>query len=92
VPAGLSLTQTITQRDARGRLLRVETRATCGVAVAQPALVHVEGRTGVGRDRLNALTRTTHACAKTAETWPRCGTCTSLSRTGGIRSWPYASP
>ena len=35
----------------------------------QSALVHVERRHGVCRDRLNALTRKTHAFAKTATTW-----------------------
>jgi len=69
LPEGVSLTQTIKRRDERGWLLRVETRATFGVAVAQPALVHVERRNGVCRDRLNALTRKTHAFAKTATTW-----------------------
>lgn len=69
LPAGVSLTQTIKHRDERGRLLRVETRATFGAAVAHPALVHVERRNGVCRDRLNALTRKTHAFAKTATTW-----------------------
>ena len=37
--------------------------------MAQPAPVHVERRNGVCRDRLNALTRKTHAFAKTATTW-----------------------
>ncbi len=69
LPEGVSLTQTIKHRDVHGRLLRVETRATFGTAVAQPALVHVERRNGVCRDRLNALTRKTHAFAKTATTW-----------------------
>jgi IS1 family transposase len=69
LPEGMSLTQTIKHRDVHGRLLRVETRATFGTAVAQPALVHVERRNGVCRDRLNALTRKTHAFAKTATTW-----------------------
>ncbi len=69
LPDGVRLTQTIKHRDAHGRLLRVETRATFGIAVAQPALVHVERRHGVCRDRLNALTRQTHAFAKTATTW-----------------------
>jgi len=69
LPQGVSLTQTIKHRDAHGRLLRVETRATFGAAVAQPALVYVERRNGVCRDRLNALTRKTHAFAKTVTTW-----------------------
>jgi len=69
LPEGVRLTQTIKHRDAHGQLLRVETRATFGVAVAQPSLVHIERRNGVCRDRLNALTRKTHAFAKTATTW-----------------------
>jgi IS1 family transposase len=69
LPEGMSLTQTIKPRDERSRLLRVETRATFGVAVAQPALVHVERRNGGCRDRLNALTRKTHGFAKTTTTW-----------------------
>ena len=69
LPEGVSLTQTIKRRDIHGRLLGVETRATFGTPVAQPALVHVERRTGTCRDRLNALTRQTHAFAKTVPTW-----------------------
>ena len=69
LPAGVRLTQTIKHRDERGNLLRVETRATFGAPVDQPALVHVERRHGVCRDRLKALTRKTHAFAKTATTW-----------------------
>ena len=69
VPPGLALTQTIKHRDAHGRLLRVETRATIGAPVPQPTPVHVERLNGVLRDRLNCLTRKTHAFAKTAETW-----------------------
>jgi IS1 family transposase len=69
LPQGVRLTQTIKHRDERGRLLRVETRATFGAPVAQPALGHVERRNGVCRDRLNALTRKTHAFAKTVTTW-----------------------
>ena len=65
----MRLTQTIKHRDERGHLLRVETRATFGAPIEQPALVHVERRNGVCRDRLNALTRKTHAFAKTTTTW-----------------------
>jgi IS1 family transposase len=68
-PEGVRLTQTIKHRDGRGHLLRVETRATFGAPIEQPALVHAERRNGVCRDRLNALTRKTHAFAKTATTW-----------------------
>lgn len=50
-------------------MLHVETCATSGAPVEHPALVHVERRNGVCRDRLNALTRKTHAFAKTTATW-----------------------
>src|SRR5262249_56720636 len=69
LPEGVHLTQTIKHRDERGHLLRVETRATFGAPVQQPALVHVERRHGVCRDRLNALNRKTHAFAKSTTTW-----------------------
>jgi hypothetical protein len=69
LPAGVALTQSIKHRDVHGHLLRVETRATFGAPVQPPALVHVERRHGVCRDRLNALTRKTHAFAKTTPTW-----------------------
>ena len=69
MPAGVRLTQTIKRRDRRGRLARVEARASLGPAVAQPHPVHVERLNGVLRDRLNCLTRRTHAFAKTAATW-----------------------
>jgi IS1 family transposase len=69
LPEGVALTQTIKHRDVHGHLVRVETRAAFGAPVAQPALVHVERRNGVCRDRLNAFTRKTHAFAKAAPTW-----------------------
>ena len=69
LPEGIGLTQTVKHRDARGHLRRVETRVAFGPSVAQPATVYVERRNGVCRDRLAALTRKTHAFAKTAATW-----------------------
>jgi hypothetical protein len=69
VPDGLALTQTIKHRDARGRLLGVETRATIGAPVPRPGTGHVERLNGVLRDRLACLTRKTHAFAKAARTW-----------------------
>ena len=69
VPDGLALTQTIKHCDAHGRPLEVETRATIGAPVPQPRTVHVERLNGALRDRLGALTRKTHAFAKTADTW-----------------------
>jgi len=69
VPPTLQLTQTVKHRDAHGRLLGIEVRAALGPLVAAPGTVHVERLHGTLRDRLNALTRKTHAFAKTAVTW-----------------------
>lgn len=69
VPTGVRLTQSIKRRDRRGRLIRVEVRASLGAPASQPHPVQVERRNGVLRDRLNCLTRKTHAFAKTATTW-----------------------
>lgn len=69
VPPGVRLTQAIKRRDRRGRLRRVEVRAALGAPLAQPHPVHVERLNGVLRDRLNCLTRRTHAFAKTPATW-----------------------
>ena len=69
VPEGLCLTQTIKHRDEHGRLLKVETRAAIGAPIEHPVPVHIERLNGVLRDRLAALTRKTHAFAKTVPTW-----------------------
>lgn len=69
LPAGVRLTQTVKRRDRRGRLVRVEVRAAFGAPPALPHPVHVERQNGVLRDRLNCLTRKTHAFAKTTTTW-----------------------
>ena len=69
LPAGVRLTQAIKRRGRRGRLRRVDVRATIGPALAQPHPVHVERLNGVLRDRLNCLTRDTHAFAKRPATW-----------------------
>jgi len=58
------LTQTVKHRDERGRLLSVEVRATLGATMKPAGTVHVERLNGAFRDRLNALTRKTHAFAK----------------------------
>lgn len=65
---GIRLTQAVKHRKGR-RLVRVEVRATIGEAVEQPYAVHLERLNGVLRDRLNCLTRKTHAFAKEIETW-----------------------
>ena len=69
LPDGVRLTQHSKHRESHNRLLWIETRATFGEPVAQPALVCVERRHGVCRDRINAFTRKTHAFAKAAQTW-----------------------
>src|SRR5260221_12582613 len=56
--------QTVKHRDEHGRLLSVETRAALGAGMEPAGTVHVERLNGALRDRLNALTRKTHAFAK----------------------------
>jgi hypothetical protein len=65
----LALTQRIKHTDPHGRLLSIEVKATIGTLVEPPGTVRVERLNGVLRDRLNALTRRTHAFAKTTQTW-----------------------
>ena len=69
VPETVTLTQTVKHRDEHGRLLSVEIRAALGVDVGSAGTVHVERLNGALRDRLNALTRKTHAFAKRDVTW-----------------------
>jgi len=69
VPATVTLTQTVKHRDEHGRLLSVEIRAALGADVELAGTVHVERLNGSLRDRLNALTRKTHAFAKRDATW-----------------------
>src|SRR5713226_3033585 len=64
VPPDVRLTQTIKHRDEHGKLLSIEIRAALGEVVAEPGTVHIERVNGTLRDRLNALTRKTHAFAK----------------------------
>jgi len=69
VPETVTLMQTVKHRDQHGRLLSVERRAALGVAMEPVGTVHVERLNGALRDRLNALTRKTHAFAKRDATW-----------------------
>jgi hypothetical protein len=69
VPATVTLIQTVKHRDDRGRLLSLEIRAALGAEVEPAGTVHVERLNGSLRDRLNALTRKTHAFAKRDATW-----------------------
>jgi hypothetical protein len=65
----MSTTTTKPPCPSSGWLLEVERRATIGIDVHQPVAVHIERLNGVFRDRLAALTRKTHAFAKTAKRW-----------------------
>ena len=69
VPDTISLTQTVKHRDERGRLLSVESRMALATSQGPAGTVHVERLNGALRDRLNALTRKTHAFAKRDATW-----------------------
>src|SRR2546421_6002645 len=69
VPETVTLTKTVKHRDEHGRLLSVETRAALGAAMEPTGTVHVERLNGALRERLNALTRKTHAFAKRDATW-----------------------
>jgi hypothetical protein len=69
VPPDVRLTQTIKHRDEHGKLLSIEIRAALGEVIPEPATVHIERVNGALRDRLNALTRKTHAFAKRDATW-----------------------
>jgi hypothetical protein len=105
VPESLSLMQTIKHRDEHGRLLCVETRAALGKAMEPTGTVHVERLNGALRDRLNALTRKTHAFAKRDETWDalvglqlfdhnfhRAHRALRLPRAEGTRRYQHRSP
>jgi len=61
VPETLTLTQTVKHRDQHGHLLCVEICAALGATMESAGTVHVERFNGALRDRLNALTRKTHA-------------------------------
>jgi len=69
VPATVTLTQTVKHRDEHGRLLAVEICAALGTDVQAAGTVHVERLNGALHDRLNALTRKTHAEALRDATW-----------------------
>jgi len=65
---GVGLTQAV-KRRRRGRVVGVEVRVVWGEPAKVPYPVHEERLNGVLRDRLNALTRKTHAFAKDPRTW-----------------------
>jgi hypothetical protein len=65
---GVALTQML-KRRVRRRVVEVRMVHRFGVVPEQPHTVHVERLNGVLRDRLNCLTRQTHAFAKQLPTW-----------------------
>lgn len=65
---GVGLTQVIKHRE-NGRVVKVEVRHVFGPEPECEHTVHVERQNGVLRDRLNCLTRKTHAFAKRKRTW-----------------------
>jgi len=65
---GVALTQVVKRRENR-RVVEVTVQHRFGVMPEQPHTVHVERLNGVLRDRLNCLTRKTHAFAKRDPTW-----------------------
>ena len=65
---GVGLTQAVKKR-CRGRVVAIEIRTVLGEPPECPYVVYLERLNGVLRDRLNALTRKTHAFAKNASTW-----------------------
>ena len=64
----MALTQAVKQR-LDGRVIGIDIRQTIGQAAACPCVVCEERLNGVLRDRLNCLTRKTHAFAKQTHTW-----------------------
>ena len=65
----ISFLQTVKHHDEHGRLLSVEIRTALGTSQGPAGTVHVERLNGALRDRLNALTRKTHAEALRDRTW-----------------------
>lgn len=84
--AGVGLTQVIKTREGR-RVVDVRVRHCYGPKPEMAHTVHVERRNGVLRDRLNCLTRKTHAFAKRGATWDAA---VALSLFEG--NWMYAHP
>jgi len=66
--AGVGLTQAV-KRRCRGRVVGVAVRCVLGSPIECPYVVHGERLKGVLRDRLNGLTRKTHAFAKRVCLW-----------------------
>ena len=86
VPQTVTLTKTVKHRDEHGHLLSVEIRAALGALMGPVGTVHIERLNGCLRDRLNALTRKTHAFAKRDDTWD------ALVGEAAVRSQRSSSP
>lgn len=65
---GVGLTQAFKHRCG-GKVVRIKVRQVLGEPIDCPYAVHVERLNGVLRDRLNCLSRKTHAFAKRENTW-----------------------
>lgn len=65
---GVRLTQAV-KRRRKGRVIGITPRALWGPLSPCPCVVYEERLNGVLRDRLNCLTRKTHAFAKDTPTW-----------------------
>lgn len=65
---GVGLTQAVKHRQG-GKVVRIEIRHVLGEPIECPYVVYDERLNGVLRDRLNCLTRKTHAFAKDSRTW-----------------------
>jgi hypothetical protein len=65
---GVGLTQAVKKRRW-GRVIGIKVRTVLGKSPECPYVVCVERLNGVLRDRVNALTRKTHAFARDARTW-----------------------
>jgi hypothetical protein len=86
---GVGLTQMVKHRSGY-RLVKVEVRHCFGAATLDPRTVRVERLNGVLRDRLNCITRKTHAFAKRKGTWDAAVGCASSRTTGSPRTAPCA--
>jgi hypothetical protein len=65
---GVGLTQLVKHRSGY-RVVKVELRHCFGEPTHDPRTVRIERLNGVLRDRLNCVTRQTHAFAKRVRTW-----------------------
>jgi transposase-like protein len=84
--AGVGLTQAV-KRRCRGRVVGVAVRCVLGSPIECPYVVHGERLNGVLRDRLNGLTRKTHAFAKRVCLWAVVGVLCVFERNWWCLRW-----